>query len=298
MRSNPVRPHGQNPPLGTRSLHMAWHGHLSLHYRHDGQRTALSHRHDGPLRVLKSLYPEAPAICHDVLVHPPGGIVGGDTLAIDLRVDAGAHALVTTPGATRFYRSSGATAAQALAARVEAGARLEWLPMETICHAGAIVDNRLSFTLAPGAEMMGWDLLALGLPASGAAFDAGRIDQRVEVPGLWLERTRVDAAADVRLLDSPLGWGGDRLLATLWFAAGTPLAKARIDGLLDAARELAGGHALAARCGATSPQPRLVVLRVLAPRVEPAWALLQTVWRAWRERAWGLAACAPRVWRT
>ena len=277
---------------------MAWQGQLSLHYRSDGDRTTLAHVHDGPLRVLKSLYPEAPAVCHNVLVHPPGGIVGGDTLTIDLCVDAGAHALVTTPGATRFYRSQGETATQRLEARVAAGARLEWLPLETICHAGAIVDNRLSFALEPGAEMIGWDLLALGLPASDAPFDTGRVDQAIQWPGVWLERTRVDGAADGRLLDSPLGWGGDRLLATLWFAAGTPLPRARVDTLLDAARGIAAGHTLAARCGATSPEPRLVVLRVLAPRSEPAWTLLKAVWQDWRELAWGISACPPRVWRT
>lgn len=275
---------------------MAWSGQLDLHYRIDGERTTLAHRHDGPLRVLKSLYPEAASVCHNVLVHPPGGIVGGDTLKLDLRVDGGAHALITTPGATRFYRSSGAPATQSLDARIDAGARLEWLPVETICHAGAIVDNSLAFTLAAGAEMMGWDLLALGLPASDAPFDTGRIDQRVQIPGLWLERTRIDAAADGPLLASPLGWGGDRLLATLWFATGTPMGRQRIDALLDAARGVADGHA--ARCGVTSPQSRVVVLRLLAPRAEPAWALLQTVWRAWRQRAWGLAPCAPRVWQT
>lgn len=277
---------------------MGWQGQLGLHYHRDGDRTVLTHAHDGPLRVLKSLYPEAPSACHNVLVHPPGGVVGGDTLAIDLRVGAEAHALVTTPGATRFYRSREAAATQALDACVEPGARLEWLPMETICHAGARVDNRLRYTLAPGAEMIGWDLLALGLPASDAPFDAGRIDQCIEIPGLWLERSLVDAATDRRLLDSPLGWGGDRLLATLWFAAGEPLARERVDALLDAARGVAGEHALAHRCGATSPDARLVVLRVLAPRAEPAWTLLTAVWRAWRQLAWGLAPCPPRVWRT
>ncbi|HSV71114.1 MAG TPA: urease accessory protein UreD [Methylibium sp.] len=277
---------------------MSWHAALDLRYRRDGDRTLLAHRHDGPLRVLKSLYPESPAICHDVLVHPPGGIVGGDALAIDLRVAATAHALVTTPGATRFYRSAGATASQTLDARIEPGARLEWLPLETICHSGSQVENRLRFELAPGAEMMGWDLLALGLPASGAPFEAGRVDQTIELPGLWLERSRIDAVDDRRLLASPLGWGGDRLLATLWFATGTAMARPRIDALLDTARGLAADHALAHRSGCTSPDARLVVLRALAPHTEPARTLLTAVWRAWRELAWDLAPCAPRVWQT
>src|SRR5687768_3348963 len=111
---------------------MGWHGRLELRYRHDGTRTTVHDRHSGPLRVLQSLYPEAPGICHNVLVHPPGGIVGGDVLELDLALGAQSHALLTTPGATRFYRSAGETALQSLDARLEDGARLEWLPLETI----------------------------------------------------------------------------------------------------------------------------------------------------------------------
>ncbi|WP_295642391.1 urease accessory protein UreD [uncultured Methylibium sp.] len=281
---------------------MSWAGRLELRYRsedwRDGGRRSVRHdRHDGPLRVLASLYPEAPAVCHDVLVHPPGGIAGGDTLDLDIDVAEGAHALLTTPGATRFYRSGGAPALQTVDARLAPGARLEWLPLEAIVHSGALAENRLRFTLAPGAEMIGWDLLALGLPAAGQAFERGRYLQHLELPGRWLERGLVDAA-DARLLDSPLGWDGQRVLGMLWFAAGGALEATRVEALLDAAREPAATSPLAARAGATSPHEGVVVLRVLAPRVEPAMQLLAAVWARWREIAWGLAACAPRVWKT
>ena len=146
---------------------MSWHGRLELRYRHDpeGRRTVGHDRHDGPLRVLASLHPEGPGVCHHVLVHPPGGIVGGDVLEIDVEVQAGAHALITTPGATRFYRSAGPTARQHLRARVASGARLEWLPLETIAYDGVRAVNAMRFELDDGAEMIGWDLLALGLPS-------------------------------------------------------------------------------------------------------------------------------------
>ncbi len=278
-----------------------WEGRLELSYRRDmlrgAPRSVVHDRHTGPLRVLASLYPEAPAVCHSVLVHPPGGIVGGDRLEIAITVDAGAHALVTTPGATRFYRTAGASASQSLVARVADAARLEWLPLETIAYSGCHAANALTFELADGAETMGWDLLALGLPASGQAFERGHFMQSIAWPGRWMERGSVDAA-DLRLLDSPLGWAGRRVLATLWFAAGTPLASARRDALLDAARALVAADPLAEAAGATWPHPTLIVLRVLAPRVEPALALLTRVWAAWRPLAWGLPAIVPRVWRT
>ena len=102
-----------------------WHGQLALHYTRNGERSVAHDRHAGPLRVLKALYPEGPGICHHVLVHPPGGIVGGDVLEIVATLDAGTHALITTPGATRFYRSLGEAAAQRTVLRVAHGARLE-----------------------------------------------------------------------------------------------------------------------------------------------------------------------------
>ena len=137
---------------------MGWHGSLALRYRSEDGRTRVHDRHDGPLRVLRSLHPEGERVCHSVLVHPPGGIVGGDTLAIEIELEPEAHALVTTPGATRFYRSLGEPATQTLAVRAAAGSRLEWLPLETLAYSGCIAENRARFALAPGAEMIGWDL--------------------------------------------------------------------------------------------------------------------------------------------
>ena len=276
---------------------MGWQGHLTLRYRRDADRCIVHDRHSGPLRVLQSLYPESPGVCHNVIVHPPGGIVGGDELRLDLELGAGSHALITTPGAARFYRSAGETARQLVHARVEDGARLEWLPLETICHRSCIAENRMRFELAESAEMIGWDVLALGLPASGESFDHGRYTQQIELPGAWLERGTL-AGDDRRLLDSPLGLAGHRVMATMWFATGRAIDPSRREALLDAARETAGGQGLATTTGVTAPQERCVVLRALAPRVEPAMQLLVAVWQRWRETAWSLAPCAPRVWRT
>ncbi|HZE92817.1 MAG TPA: urease accessory protein UreD [Rhizobacter sp.] len=276
---------------------MGWQGHLTLNYRRDGERTIVHDLHSGPLRILQSLYPESAGICHSVLVHPPGGIVGGDVLQIEAQLAEGSHALITTPGATRFYRSSGEPALQSLTARVADGARLEWLPLETICHRRTLAENRMRFELAPAAEMIGWDVLALGLPASGEAFDEGRYTQQIELPGVWLERGTVDGN-DLRLRQSPIGLGGHTVLGTMWFAGGTALANPRREALLDAARELIAAHPLAPTAGCTSPHAEAVVLRLLAHRVEPAMELLGTVWARWRALGWGLPATPPRVWRT
>ena len=276
---------------------MGWQGDLALAYRRQGERTVVHDRHSGPLRMLRSLYPEAGGVCHTVLVHPPGGVVGGDTLAIGIDVDAGGHALVTTPGATRFYRSAGASASQHAMARLCAGSRLEWLPLESIAYSGCRAANTLRCELAPGAEMLGWDVTALGLPASEQPFVLGRFTQSIELAGRWLERGTVEGD-DARALASPLVWARQSVLATLWFAAGSPIDPSRRDALLTAAREQAGESPLRAAAGATSPCAEVVVLRALAPRVEPAMQLLQSVWAAWRQEAWDLAPCRPRVWQT
>lgn len=276
---------------------MSWRGRLELRYRRDGDRCVAHDRHEGPLRVLRSLYPEGPGVCHHVLVHPPGGIVGGDELDIDVQLDAGTHALITTPGATRFYRSAGAASAQRARLQVGDGARLEWLPLESIAHAGCRAHNAVRFELAPRAAMIGWDLLALGLPAAGEAFDAGSFEQRIEWPGRWLERGCIDAA-DRRLLESPLGLAGHGTLGTAWFACGDALTPALRDALLETARETVVAQGFDGPAGATSPFPGLLLLRVLAQRVEPAFALFAAVRAAWRRIAWQMDAPPPRIWRT
>ena len=300
FESRAVRVRRCAPLLYTRAVMsntMGWHAHLDLRYRRDGERTIVHDRHRGPLRVLQSLYPEAPVVCHNVLVHPPGGIVGGDVLELAVDITAGAHAVITTPGATRFYRSAGDLASQTLSAHIAEDARLEWLPLETICHRGALAENRMRFTLEAGAEMIGWDVFALGLPASGEDFDFGRYTQQIELPRVWLERGTVDGT-DARLLDSALGMAGQRVMATLWIAAGAAFNAPRRAQLIDAARETIAANALQRRCGVTAPNDRVIVLRALAPRVEPAMALLTQVWAGWRQTAWQLPACVPRVWRT
>jgi urease accessory protein len=274
---------------------MSWHARLQLDVRREAGRSVARFEHDGPLRILQTLYPEGDGICHNVLVHPPGGIVGGDVLEVDVRVDEGAHGLLTTPGATRFYRSDGATAVQHTRLRLAAGARCEWLPFETICYSGCVAENRLDMELAPGAEVIGWDVTALGLPEAGQPFERGRLLQQLALGEHWLERGRIDAA-DHRLLDGPLGLAGHRCLATLFLCAGSELPRQRRELALDAARAVIEAQPGAVLAGATSPAAQVVVVRVLAPLVEPAMALLRAIRGAWRQQLWQLPPIQPRLW--
>jgi urease accessory protein len=276
---------------------MTWHANLALDYSLRDGRSIAHFKHEGPLRILQSLYPQGEAICHNILVHPPGGLVGGDRLDIAIHVDKQAHGLITTPGATRFYRSLGEPAVQSTEIRLEAGARLEWLPMEALYYSGCLAENRLHISLAPGAELLGWDITALGLPQADQPFVQGQLLQHIEVPGLWLERARI-RAEDKALMNHPLALAGHRCLGTLFMVSGQPLERARRERLLEAAREVLAGHGLDVSAGVTAVNEQVLVLRVLAPLVEPAMVLLRAAWQAWRLQAWQLAAPAPRIWST
>jgi urease accessory protein len=274
---------------------MTWHAELALDYLIENQRSVARYRHQGPLRILKSLYPEGNAICHNVLVHPPGGLVGGDMLDMHVTVGPGAHGLVTTPGATRFYKSEAGLATQQLQARVEEGARLEWLPLEAIAYNQCNALNCAVFDLAPSAEMMTWDITALGLPSAEKPFKQGLFRQHLEIKGAWLERGSIEAQ-DIRLMNSPLGLAGHKCMATLIFASGSPLKADRIAQALSGAREVLEADSLRLQAGATSPHPQVLVVRVLAPLTEHAVSLLKKIWAVWRQDMWQLSGTPPRLW--
>lgn len=280
---------------------MTWHAQLSLDYRKSQGKTLLDFSHNGPLRILQSLHPEGDAVCHNVLVHPPGGVAGGDDLDITVNVQQDAHALVTTPGATRFYKTSGDSAIQRTVIKMEDGARLEWLPLENIAYSGCLAENRLQLQLAPKAELIGWDITALGLPAADLPFERGAFTQHLELLSPagsyspWLERGCI-AADDRRLLQSPIGLAGHTCLTAMFFIAGSPINTGARELFLSQSREIAAAHTLSATCGITSPHTQVIVLRVLAHHTEQAMNLCKQVRGAWRELAWGLPNVSPRIW--
>lgn len=275
-----------------------WPARLALTARRDGDATRVHARHEGPLRLLKTLHPEGPGIAHAVLVHPPGGLVGGDRLDVELDVQPGAHLLATTPAATRFYRSNAGEAAQVVRAQVGEGARLEWLPQETLAYSGCEARNEVRLALAPGASLIASEVLGLGLPAAGQPFERGRLLQHLEVVGQWLDRGGL-AAADTALLNGPSGLAGHRVMATLIYAQTVPLTQA--ETLLTDSRELLGGLPNPPWAGVThlaSPHGALLLVRALGSEVETLTTAMRRVRALWRERLWGLGGVEPRVWST
>ncbi|MBL8385530.1 MAG: urease accessory protein UreD [Burkholderiales bacterium] len=273
-----------------------WDARLDLRFGAAGARGTVlkERRHDGPLRVQKALYPEGPRVCHLAIVHPPGGIVAGDRLAITLNAEADAHALITTPGATKWYKAQGLTALQEVRIAAGADAVVEWLPQESIVFDRADCASRMDVDLGPGALFLGWEVLCFGRTASGESFRSGRYRQRWRIAQqgtlLWNETGTLEGGG--ALMASPIGLGGWPVCATL-VAAGRPVSAA----LLEAVRERVASLPCAGRVGATR-LPSLMVVRYAGASTEEARAAFAAIWAILRPDLVGIAAEAPRLWAT
>lgn len=271
-----------------------WQASLALGFARRGDSTILVRRdHRGPLCVQKALYPEGPEVCHAIVLHPPAGIAGGDQLDIRVEADAAAHALLTTPGAGKWYRSGGAQAMQQVHLRVGAGAVVEWLPQESIVFSGALADMRTTIELEQGASFMGVETVCFGRRASGEKFARGSLrlatDIRADGRLLWRERGRIDGGS--ALLDSPIGLAGFTVCSTV-LAAGTELAPETL-----AACRAARSREAGAQWG-VSRLPKLLVGRYLGHSAEAAREWLVQLWSALRPALSGREAVAPRIWNT
>lgn len=277
--------------------HTGWLARLNLGFTHDGNgRTVLTDReHLGPLRIQKPLYPEGNAICHAVIVHPPGGIAGGDRLDINVALHEGARGLITTPGATKWYKARGGTeAVQRVQVDLAAGATLEWLPQEAIVFNAAQATSETAIALGDNALYLGWEVLCFGRAASGETFDDGRYRQRMNVSRngrlLWNERGTLDAGGT--LMSSAIGLA-DRSVAGTLLVAGREIPQT----LLDAARAAVEGHDGAARIALTR-LPQILAARYLGDSSEEAKELFVRVWQVLRPALTGSAAVLPRLWAT
>lgn len=272
-----------------------WSARLQLGIERRAQGSVLvTRRHEGPLRVQKTLYPEGPDLAHLVLVHPPGGIAGGDRLHIELELAAGAQALLTTPGATKWYKANGVVSGQDTRLTVAGGALLEWLPQENIFFDGAYANMHLHVACTTTARACGWEVSVLGRRDSHEQYRSGRLRQRVEIVRdgqlLWAERGQIEGGD--ALLDSPLGWAGAHVSGLFW-ALGVRFD----DALLETCRTCAQGIE-GVRLGVTRFPHGLLLARVLGSSPEQVRSVLTSVWMAVRPVLSGRAGLAPRIWAT
>jgi urease accessory protein len=268
----------------------SWKASLSLGFSFENRKTTLgSKHHDGPLVVQKPLYPEGGEVCHAIVVHPPGGIAGGDELRLRIRTDEHASALLTTPGATKWYRSAGPWARQDLAFDVQG--TLEWLPQESIVFDGALAQTEIEADLAAGAGLIGWDIVCLGRTGSGERYARGSyrtsIQVRREGKPLWLERGRIEGGG--KLLESPAGLDGQPVFGTL-FASFLNLNQE----LLNEMRKTGP----ATGRGAVTLLPGILLARYLGDSSEAARRYFIALWRILRPALTGRKAIEPRIWGT
>jgi urease accessory protein len=271
---------------------LGWQARLELGFTRMGSRTVLDERrHWGPLQVQRPFYPEADGACHVYILHPPGGVVGGDELEVRVEVRQGADALLTTPAASKFYRSAGAVARQVQTLRVAEDAALEWLPQETIVYDGARLQSATRVELQGSARFIGWEILCLGRPAAGERFAHGDCRQAFElwrdgVP-LYLEHGRYD--------------GGSELLQAAWGLQGQPVMGTMVGtvqqaGLAEAVRVAVNAED-GELCG-VSQLEEVLVCRCLGLSAARAKLLFMRAWAVLRPAVLGKPSCPPRVWNT
>jgi urease accessory protein len=271
-----------------------WQASLRLGLQADsrGRTVLVLRQHEGPLQVQRPFYPEADGTCHVYLLHPPGGVVGGDGLLLTVNLDKGASALLTTPSASRFYRSAGPTARQVQRLHAEAGAALEWLPQETILFNGARAHSSTRVTLSSDARFLGWEILCLGRPAAGERFTHGTFRQGFELrrDGLPLYLEQGCFHGGHTLLTAPWGLGGQPVTATLLCTLDRP-------ELVEAIRADWGEPAGTELFGATQLDG-VLVCRYRGPSVARARELFLRAWQWLRPALLGKPPQAPRIWQT
>lgn len=268
-----------------------WRASLHLVFGRRGRRTVVERRrHEGPLVIQRPFYPDERGECHVYVLHPPGGVVGGDFLSLDVVARSGAGTVLTTPSATKLYRSNGPVAAVRQSFKVEGEARVEWLPLETIAFDGAVADLSTRVELDAGSHFSGWEVVCLGRPASREAFSRGRLRQRLE-----LYREGRPVLVEVLAVDSESAvqkgvWGlrGHPVVGTFLMTPAVP-------ALAKVVHELA---ATAPGTFSVTVMRDVLVCRYLGDDSREALELFVSAWRLLRPRVHGVEATPPRIWAT
>ena len=270
-----------------------WRGFLSFSLVNaHGKTVVKDKRHLGPLMIQRPLYQEKDRPCV-LIIHPPGGIAGGDQLELAAHFKSQSKAMISTPSATKFYRSDDRLATQNQIVKIDQGAQVEWLPQETLFFDQSKVSNQLSFNLqSRECALIAWDIVGLGRPARGEGFERGELTQSLS---LWIEDKlvfvdRLKLQSQCELLSSDAGLAKHNLFATaLFYSDQVGSQKLLLEQLQAVEWSLPVG---VTRLG------NLVVLRVLASELDEIKAVLFESWQIARPLVMGLPVVKPRIWNT
>jgi urease accessory protein len=278
------------------TAHDRWPAELHLRFACHRMRTLLvEKRHLGPLRVQKAIYPEGEQVCHAVIVHPPGGIAGGDELIIEIDLEANSSAVVTTPAAAKWYKAPRQRCRQKTTIRLEKGSTLDWLPQENIFYNATHAESIFTLQIEPGATAIGWEIGSLGRQASGEQWLEGSLRfvtsiERADGRPIWVERLLLDASASLR--EAGQGLCGFSVFGTLWAIGSGCMAAVAEEMTADLPLETVF------RAGVTSLPEGILLVRGLAQDVERLRQMMMDCWMRLRPLVHGLPAQRLRLWAT
>jgi urease accessory protein len=258
-------------------------GTLSLRVERRGAATVLAaSRFTLPLQVLTPLALDGAALVVSML-NPTGAVLAGDRLRIDVEAEAGAHVLLTTPSATKVYRSDGPVAEQDVTLTVGAGAIVEWVPDHTIPFEGAAFRQRLQARVGPDATFLAVDAFAAGRVARGERWRFRRLDSALEVAddAGWIVYDRFTLSGEGE-------WAGlGYAEGAAYFATIVAVTPAPVDDLVAAVRG-AGELLDGARVGVGRLRRRGVLVRCLADSAPALADAVEGVWRRLRTVSVGM----------
>ncbi|GLU28119.1 urease accessory protein UreD [Brucella sp. NBRC 12950] len=270
-----------------------WNAELELWFEQNNRVTRLvRRRHVGPLAVQRPFYPERDGSAHVYLLHPPGGVAEGDALSIGCYLGTHAKAVLTTPGATKFYSSDHAKSTQKTLIEIGNAGICEYLPQETILFNGAKASVETLVFLSNDAIYLGWDIVSLGRPACREYFERGEFTQRVEIyrdgRPIWFEQFCLTGGDDA--MNALYAFRSHPITATMIYAG--PSEENAVERIRAALSKVS------AAVFSVSRLDRVIVCRYLGLRMSEAKMLLRQAWEILREAALGKTASAPRIWAT
>ena len=274
-------------------LMTGWDASLKLIFDSRINKTILARRqHYGPLVLQKILYPEGPNPAHGVIIHPPGGVAGGDNLQLTVQMQTESSALLTTPGATKWYKSAGRQASQQIEMTIDDNGQLEWLPQENIVFDGADVALNTQVNLSETAVFAGWEVVCLGRQASGERWTSGRFRQKLLIKRegrlIWNESALL--VPDSGVLRSMAGLRNQVVFGSFVVAAGTTPAE-----ILQSCQ---GINIDSSADYGVSALPDIFTARYIGPCAQEAKIYFEKLWHCLRPWYGKRSAVRPRIWAT
>lgn len=275
--------------------HWAGSLNLTLALSETNNKTVLkAKQQNGPYTVQRSLYPENNGICHLILLHPPGGLVEGDNLNLNVDCLAKSHSLITTPSAGKVYQCQANDAGQIQKFTVRAGAKLEWFPQEMILYNKSLSALSTEIDLVDDGQFAGWEIVCLGRQIANDFFQQGRVVQSIALSRnskpVLLERFDL-AATDLALRSQKWGLADNSVFGTFIMTGVS-------EQHCEMAQTLIDDLGQTECCIGLTLLNDVLVCRGLSNQSRHLKKTFSQIWSALRREVLGVAAHEPRIWST